>query len=329
MEKILLDNYNGKDSFLYVIKNSCLELGVVDFGCRIHSIKVDGVDICLGYNKTSEYLKSGTYMGATIGRHGNRIKDGRFSLNGVTYQLNINNGKNHNHGGFVGFDRVFFDFVRAEEDSLLFHYFSKDKEENYPGDLDLFVKYTIKDMSVLIEFSAKSDQDTIWNPTNHTYFNLDGEDEPTMLNNILQINASGFTPTDETQIPLGNIQSVVGTPFDFRSGKTIGQDNNDPYLIPTKGYDHNFVLDGNPAAVVKSNKTGISMKIESDMPCLQFYGGGLIIETEGKSRRYGQYAGFCLEPHHCPNAINMEGFKKPILKKDELGSHYIKYIFEK
>lgn len=326
MQNILLEKYQNKDCYEYFIKNNKLKIGISNFGCRIIHFYVDNVDICLGYPNIKEYLKSGTYMGSIVGRSANRIKDGKFILNDRTYELNKNeNNINHHHGGIEGYDKKFFEVITHEENKIIFHYLSKDMEENYPGNLDLYVTYELKDNTLLVGYKAKSDQDTIFNPTNHVYFNLDGQDSLNCFDNILQINADGYTPTDQNGIPTGKIKIVKDTIFDFLSPTPIGQNLFNQEL--KYGFDHNYVLNGVEAAYAKSNKTGIEMLIKTNMPCMQLYTGGLIIPTEGKNH-YDKYAGFCLEPQFCPNSINMEGFLKPILKKGQTIDYIITYSFK-
>ena len=329
MEKKLFDKYQGRDSYLYEIGNNKLRVGIIDFGCRVHFLKYRDVDVCLGYNTIQDYLDSGTYMGATIGRVCNRIEDGKFTLNGVDYQLNLNDGKNHLHGGIEGFDRKFFEVVKWSKNELLMHYVSPDNEEMYPGELDLYVKYTVSGSDLKIEFKAKSDKDTIWCPTNHLHFNLDGEGTGNCLNNMLKINSTGYTPIDTTLIPLGFIKKVYNTPFDFSSKHEIGLYFNSQELLSTKGYDHNFILDSKNACTVYSKKTKIEMNVKTDLEALQLYTGGYMTQIQGKTSLYRENFGFCLEPQFVPNAINMDGFSKPILKQNKVKKHYIIYHFSK
>lgn len=328
MRKKLYDKINGRDVYLYTIKNGNISVEICDFGARINSIKVSDIDIALGFNSYNDYLKSGTYAGATIGRVANRIAGGRFILNGRPYYLNRNDGANHLHGGNIGFDKKLFTVAKQTASSVTMQYESLAGEENYPGTLKLTVKYTVRDNSLLIEFKAISDKDTIWNPTNHTYFNLDGENSSDCKNNLLSINAEYYTPADNGLIPVGEKRAVEKTPFDFNSLKRIGTDFDKEELKETNGYDHNFILNGEHAAHVESSKTGIKMDVYTDLPCMQLYTGGAIKPCDGKTRIYDKWAGFCLEPQFCPNAINMNGFENPILKAGENKSYYITYKFE-
>ena len=329
LKRKLSDKLNGRDVFTYTIKADGLEADVCDMGARINALRVDGRDIVLGFNSVEEYLKSGSYAGATIGRVANRIGGGRFVLDNKPYFLNNNEGSNHLHGGNIGFDKNLFDVISQTESSVTMRYTSEDNEERYPGKLILTVSFVLKDRALLIEFSAISDKDTLWNPTNHAYFNLDGEDSGDCRNNLLQINAGYYTPTDDELIPTGEKVQVKGTPFDFNALKAIGSDFHNTALKATDGYDHNYVLSGEYAAHAESSKTGIKMDVYTDMPCIQLYTGGALKPCRGKTRAYNQWAGFCLEPQYCPNAINLGGFEKPILYKNKEKVHYIKFSFTK
>lgn len=307
------------------IKDGNIEAEIESVGARINALKVNGVDIVLGFNSVEDYNKSGCYAGATIGRVANRIAKGRFTLNGKEYRLNVNNGENHLHGGNDGFDKKPFTVTEEIANSVTMEYVSADGEENYPGNLRFTVKFTVENNALLMEYSAVSDKDTLWCPTNHAYFNLSGEQSGNCLNNLLQINADFYTPVDGGLIPTGEKKAVKGTPFDFTKPKRIGEEIDAEELNVTLGYDHNYILNGAHAAHAESEVTGIKMDVYTDMPCLQFYSGGQLNGVKGKSAIYNQYAGFCLEPQYCPNAINMDGFEQPILKAGEINKHYIRY----
>lgn len=309
---------------IITLKDGNIEAEIESVGARINALRVNGVDIVLGFNSVEDYIKSGCYAGATIGRVANRIAKGRFTLNGKEYRLNCNNGENHLHGGNEGFDKKPFTVLEQTDDSVTMEYLSADGEENYPGNLKFTVKFTVENNSLLMEYSAVSDKETLWCPTNHAYFNLDGESTGDCTQNILQINADEITLIDSGLIPTGAVAKVSKTAFDFRKAKPIGKDLHNVNLKATLGYDHNYILKSEYAAHVESEVTGIKMDVYTDMPCLQFYSGGQLNGVKGKSGSYNRYAGFCLEPQFCPNAINMQGFDKPIIKKGEVKTHYIK-----
>ena len=325
--KKLYDKIDGKEVYLYTINSGNIEVDVCEVGARINALRINGVDIVLGFNSVEEYNKSGCYAGATIGRVANRIAKGRFTLNGKEYWLNVNNGENHLHGGNEGFDKKLFTVTEETDNSVTMEYVSADGEENYPGNLKFTVKFTVENNALLMEYTAVSDKDTLWCPTNHAYFNLDGESRGDCLKNILQINADKYTPVDSGLIPMGEEVTIKSTPFDFTKLKRIGENIESEELKMTLGYDHNYILASDHAAHAKSEITGIKMDVYTDMPCLQFYSGGHLNNVKGKSGVYKQYAGFCLEPQYCPNAINLKGFDLPFLTTGEEKTHYIKYVF--
>ena len=325
--KKLYDKIDGKEVYSYTIKSGNIEVDICEVGARINALRINGVDIVLGFNSVEDYIKSGCYAGATIGRVANRIAKGRFTLNGKEYQLNVNNGENHLHGGKEGFDKKLFTVLEQTDSSVIMEYVSADGEENYPGNLKFTVKFTVENNALLMEYTAVSDKDTLWCPTNHAYFNLDGESRGDCLKNILQINADKYTPVDSGLIPMGEEVTIKSTPFDFTKLKRIGENIESEELKMTLGYDHNYILASDHAAHAKSEITGIKMDVYTDMPCLQFYSGGQLNNVKGKSGVYKQYAGFCLEPQYCPNAINLKGFDLPFLTTGEEKTHYIKYVF--
>lgn len=314
---------------IITLKDGNIEAEIESVGARINALRINGVDIVLGFNSVEDYNKSGCYAGATVGRVANRIAKGKFTLNGKEYLLNTNNGENHLHGGKEGFDKKPFKVLEQTDNSVTMEYVSSDGEEYYPGNLKFTVKFTVENNSLLMEYEAISDKDTLWCPTNHAYFNLDGEGNGDCLGNMLQLNADYYTTVDCGLIPTGEKRAVKGTAFDFTKLKRIGEAIGSNELKVTLGYDHNYILNGEHAAHAESEITGIKMDVYTDMPCLQFYSGGQLNNVKGKSGIYNRYAGFCLEPQFCPNAINMNGFDKPILKKGEGKKHYIKYVISR
>src|ERR1044071_9759112 len=293
--------------FTYTLTNTLgFEVSVTNYGGAVTSLKTPDREgnfgeIALGFATLDEYVQCPRYFGALIGRHANRIARGRFSLDGVEYQLPCNNGANHLHGGFKGFDKRMWD-VRESDNSLHLTYFSKDGEEGYPGNLTAFVDYTLLDNELRIDYRATTDRDTIVNLTNHSYFNLRGKD--TILDHELALNADHFTPVSEDLIPTGEIKSVAGTPMDFRKGKAIGSNLHDV----AGGYDHNFVLndwDGSlrPAARLYDEMTGRVLEILTSEPGMQFYSGNFLDGSfTGKyGFVYEKNTGLCLEPPHFPD----------------------------
>lgn len=317
----------GNDAFIYTISDGILSVDICNVGARINALRVNGVDIVYGFDSVDDYAASGTFAGATIGRVANRIAKGKFELGGKTYTLACNNGENHLHGGNVGFDKKTFTVERHDESSLVMSYVSPDGEEGYPGELKLTVEFAVADGALTMKYDAVSDKDTVWCPTNHAYFNLDGENSGKMTDNILMINAPYFTPVDGGLIPTGELKSVVGTPFDFTSPKRIGDDIACAELAGTKGYDHNFVFGAERVCRVEGKKTGIVMELTTDMPCVQFYSSGYVGNIKCKSGHYGQWTGFCLEPQYMPNAVNMPNVDSPVIRAGEHKTHYIEYKF--
>jgi len=306
---------NGEEVYLYTLtNNNGVEASITNYGGAVTSLKVpdrDGVfgDVVLGYETLDDYMKNPRYLGALIGRHANRIGGGKFSLNGVEYQLAQNNGANHLHGGPKGFDKKVW---RATADDVLhLEYFSEDGEENYPGNLTVNVDYSLNDENELrIDYRATTDKDTICNLTNHSYFNLAGGGD--ILGHELTLHAHGFTPVSTDLVPTGEIHSVDGTPMDFRTARVIGNG----------GYDHNFVLADwshgslRLVARLREPKSGRVMEVLTTEPGMQFYSGNFLDGSlRGKGGvAYEQYAGLCLETQHFPDAPNQPNFPTTVLR---------------
>lgn len=313
--------YDGKPVYKYTLTDE-ISVDVVTVGATLVSLKVkdkQGVptDVLLGMNTAQEIAKTSSYMGSVVGRCANRIADGRFRLNGKTYQLAQNaDGRAHLHGGNVGFNRKVF-APRVEGNGLYLSIVSPDGDENYPAELQFTVKYTVQGAALTIEYFAESDADTIFNPTNHAYFNLDGEGSGSALNNVLQLAATKFLPMGGDFVPTGEERQVSGTPFDFTTAKPIGKDicKPDEQLSLAGGYDHNFCIDCAHFAKVYSQTSGIAMDCYTDMPGVQLYTGNFLSER-GKSV-YGKHDGFCLETQFFPNAVNVAEWKSPVLKAGE------------
>lgn len=281
-------------------------------------------DVVLGYEDLSGYVDDKAYFGFLVGRYANRIAKGKFSLSGVEYQLAQNNGVNHLHGGVRGFNKVVWqarELRRTGAVALELSYLSRDGEEGYPGNLSLTVIYALTDANELrIEYAATTDKETIINLTHHSYFNLAGEGN--ILRHELRINADRFTPTDETQIPTGELKTVKGTPFDFTRRSAIGSRINqaDEQLRRGRGYDHNFVLNKKGeelslAAEVYEPVTGRAMQVWTTEPGVQLYTGNFLDNVRGKAGKiYNQRDGFCLEAQHFPDSPNKAAFPSTVLK---------------
>lgn len=324
----------GEAVALYTLRNiHGVEAKITNYGGIVVSLKVPDRngkfdDIVLGFNDFESYLKSHPYFGAIIGRYGNRIAKGRFTLNGVEYKLAVNNGENHLHGGIKGFDKVLWKGQHHRTKagvSVDLTYLSEDGEEGYPGNLQVRVIYTLTNNNELkIEYSATTDKDTVINLTNHSYFNLAGEGRGDILNHRVMINADRFVPTDAGSIPNGELQRVAGTPFDFLRPMEIGARINNDYeqLKLGNGYDHTFVINGRPgrlrfAARASESTSGRVLEVWTTEPGMQFYTGNFLDGTlTGKAGNlYPRRSGFCFETQHYPDSPNQPSFPTTTLRK--------------
>jgi aldose 1-epimerase len=324
---------DGKSVELYTLTNAHgIEVRAITYGGIIISLRVPDKngqfdDVALGFANLNGYLTPPPYFGAIIGRYGNRIAKGRFSLDGKEYALATNDGPNHLHGGVKGFDKVVWQaesFQSKDGVGVVFTYTSPDGEEGYPGNLKAKVTYTLTDQDELIfDYQATTDKATPVNLTQHTYFNLAGDGKRDILGHELMLNADHFTPIDKTLIPTGEVRSVKGTPFDFTTPTAIGARINekDEQLIFGHGYDHNFVLNrkGNGlslAARVYEPTTGRVLEVYTTEPAVQFYSGNFLDGTlTGKQGHvYKQRYGFCLETQHFPDSPNKPNFPSTILR---------------
>ena len=323
---------DGKKTDLYILKNkNNLEAAFTNYGGRLISLQVpdkDGTftDVVVGFSSVDQYKASTEpYFGATIGRFGNRIAKGKFTLDDKTYTLFTNNGVNTLHGGKKGFQDVVWEARQLDEHTLEFTYLSKDMEEGYPGNLNVKVIYTLTDDNELkMDYKATTDKKTVVNLTNHAFFNLNGEGSGQVLDHLVQINADRYTPVDTILIPTGKHESVDGTPFDFREPVTIGAriENDNIQLKNGKGYDHNYVLNSdkgeelNLAATVWGDKSGIIMEVYTQEPGMQFYSGNFMQSKntfKGGSKDDFRTA-FCMETQHFPDSPNQPSFPTTVLK---------------
>jgi aldose 1-epimerase len=335
---------DGKRVSLYTLVNdNGLEMNVTNYGAKVVSLHVPDktgnfVDVVTGYNSIDDYLKSKEiYFGAAIGRVGNRIAKGKFSINSTEYTLAVNNGPNHLHGGEKGFHAVVWDARQVDESTLELTYTSPDMEEGYPGTLKVKMIYNLTaNNEFSIEYYAETNKTTLCNLTHHSYFNLTGEGESTILDHVLELNADKYTVSDETLIPTGEIAHVEGTPLDFRKATEIGARIDDGFeaLEFGHGYDHNYVINKNgkgvaQAASVYSPVTGIKMDVLTNQPGIQFYSGNWMDGSEtGKSGKpYVKRSAFCLETQHFPDSPNQPGFPSIVLKPGETYRHTCIYRF--
>jgi aldose 1-epimerase len=319
----------GQNVEMYTLRNAHgIEVKATNYGAIITSIVTPDRsgrpgDIVLGFDTLDGYLKDPPYFGAVVGRYGNRIAKGRFTLDGRTYALATNNGPNHLHGGVKGFDKVVWKAELPEgKNAVVFSRRSSDGEEGYPGNLDVRITYELTDRNELVVgYRATTDKATPVNLTQHSYFNLAGEGD--VLGHQLTIAADRYTPVDSTLIPTGELAPVEGTPFDFRTSTAIGAriDQPNEQLKNGNGYDHNWVLSRKGAgrqlaARVVEPKTGRTLEVSTTEPGLQFYSGNFLDgKITGKDgRAYQRRSGLCLETQHFPDSPNQPKFPSTILR---------------
>ena len=319
----------GDSVALYTLKNEKdYVIKITNYGgiiTEIHTPDRNGKmgNIALGFDNLEQYLEGHPYFGALIGRYGNRLANAQFSLDGEKYQLAANNGNNALHGGLKGFDKVIWNvevISCLERAALKLTYLSPDGEEGYPGSLKVTITYELLMDQLFITYEAETDKATVLNLTNHSYFNLAGEGS--ILDHVLYINASRYTPVDEGLIPTGELANVEGTPFDFRKPTVIGDRIEEVGGNPV-GYDHNYVIDGTEgektlAAKIMDPKSGRSLQVTTTEPGVQFYSGNFLDGTlVSRGLQYEQYSGMCLETQHFPDSPNQPDFPTTVLRPGE------------
>ena len=322
---------DGQPVALITLRKGRLSCELLTYGGALRSLTVPGrqgeeVDVLLGLPTLEDYLRQDKFLGALIGRYANRIGDSRFTLNGKEYPLRANDGKNHLHGGPVGFDKQVWTVSEGGADFVTLTLHSSDGQEGYPGDLDVSVTYRLTEDSIVLDYRATSSADTLCNLTNHAYFNLSGHQSGPVTDQGIQIYAQSYTPTDAGSIPTGEIAPVEGTPMDLRFGRAIGErvDEDFDQLTMAGGYDHNYVVDGpagvlRPAARAWSPDTGITMEALTTQPGIQFYSGNYLDGCPaGKDGApYARRWAFCLETQTFPDAPNKPQFPSALLAKGE------------
>lgn len=313
---------------IYTLTSGKIEARITEYGAKLVSIRTPDrngkpADIVLGFDKLDEYLNvKEPHLGSIVGRFGNRIALGKFSIDGKTYQVPINNGPNALHGGPVGFDKHVW---RAQEvpNGVELTYVSADGEMGFPGTLTATARYTLTGNALRIDYSATTDKPTVVNLTNHAYFNLHGDDQGDILDQTMEIHSDRFTPVDAGLIPTGALDPVAGTPLDFRKAQTIGARIEDGFeqMKLAGGYDHNFVVNGDAgtlrvAAVATDPVSGRRMTVETTEPGIQFYSGNFLngMFTGRHGKKYEKHTGFCLETQHFPDSPNHPSFPSTLLR---------------
>lgn len=334
---------DGQKVTAYEMKNgNGMSVCILDFGCTVQSITVPDrngapTDVVLGYDDITSYENGSCYYGAVVGRYANRIKNARFIIDGREYNLEKNEGENHVHGIYC--KKIFTGSV--DNGTLILRYKSPDMEEGFPGELDLEVRYALlEDNALEITYKATTDAPTVLNLTNHSCFNLNGQDGSTIFDHKLTLNCSNFTEYDETFVSTGKVISVDNTPLDFRKEETIGARFYDDYpqLKLCAGYDHNMVVDGEPGELrpvgtIKSEKTGICLEAFTTEPSIQFYSGNYIpldpVPNGKNGVRYPKNGGFCFEAQHYPNSVNHPHFPSTRLNPGEVYRQKTVYRFKR
>lgn len=348
IKKELFGKYRECEVYKYTLTNTNgMSVVISNFGATILSINVpdkngEDADVICGYDDLQSYVEADGYQGAIIGRVGNRICRGKFTLDGIDYNMYINNGPNHLHGGKEGFDKKIWQVLSIKDDaepSIKLFWLSKDGEEGYPGNLSVTVTYTLnKNSELSIRYEAATDKRTILNLTNHTYFNLGGYDSGKIYDHILWLDADTYLPTDETLIPTGEIKKVEGTPFDFRLPKKIGRDIHlhDQDLIIAGGYDHCINFIGGETELPKlrarvlHEPSGRIMEMFTNQPSVQFYSGNFLTNEKYPFKsgvKQNVQMAFCLETQHMPDSINHPNFTNIILEPNEKYDYTTIYKF--
>lgn len=327
---------DGSTAYLYTIRSGKLEAHISDLGATIQRLYVPDAngalsDVVLGFDNPTDYIKSGTFFGTVVGRNCNRTEEGRFTLNGKTYQMGVNDGKNNLHSGPDYFKNRLWTVESISANAITLFLESPDGDQGFPGNAKLRVTYTLQNDTLAVTYDAICDQDTVFNLTNHSYFNLCGHEKPEKaMDMLLSMSARFFTAADNQSIPTGECRPVDGTPMDFHRAKPIGRDINEEYdaLIFQKGYDHNFDAAINPCAILTDPESGRSMTVVTDCPGLQFYSGNFLQGEIGKDGvSYTHRGGICLETQYFPNSLNQPEWPQPITKAGQPYHSETKFIF--
>ena len=317
----------------FSIFNNNLSLTILEYGATIQSLKFNGKEMVLGFDNFENYLTDTNYFGAVVGRYANRISNGEIAVNGVKYSLTKNEPNKTLHGGEKGLSRVYWQ-GKIEDNKIVMEYLSTDGEEGFPGDLNIKVVYSLEDSSLVINYYAISNKDTVVNLTNHAFFNLTGGKE-SILNHELYINASAFTPVNECALSTGEIREVKNTIFDFTTKKVIGDyiNNEDEQIKLAGGFDHNFCINGTgfrKFAELDCKENNTRLECFSTMPGMQFYSGNFLSKIKLKENLTIDYRyGLCLETQYYPDSVNKENFETGFIKAGEEYKHKTEFRFSK
>ena len=340
-EKIGLTKDN-EEIFAYTLINSKgMQAKIMNYGCNLLELWVpdkEGVatDVVLGFDKIEDYFVNVPGFGCCICPNGNRIGESKFTLNGVEYKLDANDGRNNLHSGFNPMHKRIWDVESVDDSHITFTCHKKDGECGFPGEMDIKITYTLtEDNEICINYSGKSDVDTVFNPTNHSYFNLSGHDSGSVMDHLVWIDADKFTYADSESIPHGELTPVKGTPMDFTTPKPLIRDTEADYdeLKWARGFDHNYCLNNHtldkPCCTLEDPKSGMKMEVYTDLPGMQLYAGNYLgPEYVGKGGfPYDMRYGVCFESQYFPNAVNVPEFEQPIAKAGQLVSSTTKYKF--
>ena len=315
---------------LYTISGGRLKAAITDLGATLVSLWVDDVDVVLGYDDASGYLSNDGFLGAVVGRNANRIENSRFVLDGETVQLTPNEGTTNLHSGPEPYNVRMWRVDANESASIRMSLVSPDGDQGFPGEAKITVTYAIENDALVITYEAVSDKDTVFNFTNHAYFNLAGESQTgKAMDQILQMPCEIFNPDDAANIPTGEMRSVEGTPFDFRQPKALGRDIGEDYepLHLQGGYDHNFVVNADPCAVLTDPESGRTMTVSTDCPGVQIYTANFLDVVGKKGIHYGKRTGVCLETQFAPNSVNHPEWPQPFTKAGEKYHSVTKFQF--
>ena len=325
MRRTTVDTYQSEEVIVYEIESEQLKAGIMNYGAALLNLEYNGTDVVLAHDKFRSYLDNGACLGVIIIPNANRTGGASYVINGLRYEMEVNDrGRNNLHSSLPnGAHKRFWKVEDWQKDSITLSLEMKDGDLGFPGNRLFKVTYRVEDNQLKIIYEGESDTDTVFNPTSHSYFNLNGHDSGSIMDHILQINAEYFTPYSDELICTGELRSVKNTPFDFRQPHTIGAlwDPEDEQMHFGNGYDHNFVLNkenGNLCFVLQGEKSGIVMKCYTDLPGVQVYTGNYLNEPEGKNGAfYREHEGVALETQYFPNSLNLEEFETPVIRTGE------------